>query len=374
MPKKKNIKNKLKKNNSKKNNGLAKIASITTKSISSAFVNFKKKQELKKIKEIKLKKLQENNNLIKEKKELKILEDKLKKEDNKLRLKEDELRIKEKELKSKEDQQKIEKERLIKKDENLILLTNDLRNKEKELKLKKEEQNRKEIDLKVREEEYKARELKELRKKQKEERLKQEEENRQKDFEAQRIKAWEEKFDEEQRLKEEEIVKKFYSDETPEKEKNQNEDNLETKINNLISLGNRISFHNYYPRPKNDFDLNLGSQDPEILNFSRKHCLFAIELASKLNIEYYSIHAGFCIDPLPENLGRDVGGFQVKSYEKVKETFLNELYDLASFSSKNNVKLMVENNVTSKSTFKKYNGQKVLLMSDLEDTIDLIMK
>ena len=151
------------------------------------------------------------------------------------------------------------------------------------------------------------------------------------------------------------------------------EDNLETKINNLISLGNRISFHNYYPRPKKDFVLNLGSQDPEILNFSRKHCLFTIELASKLNIEYYSIHAGFCIDPLPENLGSDVGGFQVKSYEKVKETFLNELYDLASFSSKNNVKLLVENNVTSKSTFKKYNGQKVLLMSDLEDTIDLIM-
>ena len=43
------------------------------------------------------------------------------------------------------------------------------------------------------------------------------------------MKEWEKKFDEEQRLKEEEVVKKFYSDEIPEQENNQNSDNLETK-------------------------------------------------------------------------------------------------------------------------------------------------
>ena len=48
-----------------------------------------------------------------------------------------------------------------------------------------------------------------------------EEENR-------RIKEWEKKFDEEQRLKEDELVRKFYSDETPKQENNQNGDNLET--------------------------------------------------------------------------------------------------------------------------------------------------
>ena len=42
-------------------------------------MNFKKNQELKKIKEIKLKKLQENNEIIKEKKEIKIWEGKIKK-------------------------------------------------------------------------------------------------------------------------------------------------------------------------------------------------------------------------------------------------------------------------------------------------------
>ena len=101
MSKKKNIKSKVKRNSSKQNNSLAKIATITSRSLSSAFINFKKNQEIKKIKEIKLKKLQENNDLLKEKKELKIWEEKLKKEDSKLRFKEDELKVKEKELKLK---------------------------------------------------------------------------------------------------------------------------------------------------------------------------------------------------------------------------------------------------------------------------------
>ena len=76
---------KKKKKTKSKNKGLANIAAITTKSLSSALENFKKNQELKKIKDIKLKKLQEQGHLAKEKKELKILEEKLKKEDGKLR-------------------------------------------------------------------------------------------------------------------------------------------------------------------------------------------------------------------------------------------------------------------------------------------------
>ncbi len=47
MTKKKNLKSKLKKKSLKNNNGLAKIATITTKSLSKAFVNFKKKPRVK---------------------------------------------------------------------------------------------------------------------------------------------------------------------------------------------------------------------------------------------------------------------------------------------------------------------------------------
>ena len=60
MPRKKKIKTK------KEKKGLSKLTNFTTKSLSGAFLNFKKNQELKKIKEIKLKRIQENNSLVKE--------------------------------------------------------------------------------------------------------------------------------------------------------------------------------------------------------------------------------------------------------------------------------------------------------------------
>ena len=50
---------------------------------------------IKKIKEIKLKKLEEKNEILKEQKELKILKEKLQKENDKLNLKDKELKIKE---------------------------------------------------------------------------------------------------------------------------------------------------------------------------------------------------------------------------------------------------------------------------------------
>ena len=54
-------------------------------------------------------------------------------------------------------------------------------------------------------------------------------ENQRIEEENRRMEEWEKKFDEQQRLKEEELVKKFYSDEIPKQENNQDENNSETK-------------------------------------------------------------------------------------------------------------------------------------------------
>ena len=67
MPRKK-----IKTKKTSKSNGLGKIASLTTKSIGKAFANYKKNKELQKIKLIKLQKLEEKNDILKEKKILKI--------------------------------------------------------------------------------------------------------------------------------------------------------------------------------------------------------------------------------------------------------------------------------------------------------------
>ena len=71
---------------SKEKHGLSKLASFTTNSIASAISNYKKNKEQNKIRAIKLQKLEERNSFFKEKKELKIWEDKLIKENNKLKI------------------------------------------------------------------------------------------------------------------------------------------------------------------------------------------------------------------------------------------------------------------------------------------------
>ena len=68
MPKKK-----IKQKKIKKKIGVAKIANFSTKSfLSNAISNYKKNKELNKIKAIKLEKLQEKNQILKERKDLKI--------------------------------------------------------------------------------------------------------------------------------------------------------------------------------------------------------------------------------------------------------------------------------------------------------------
>ena len=129
------------------------------------------------------------------------------------------------------------------------------------------------------------------------------------------------------------------------------EKNHKQKLLELIGMGNNFAIHNYYPRPLDDFVLNLGSQKEDVLIRSRAHCREAIKLASDLNISNYSVHAGFCIDPKPSSLGENISGYVVNSFNKVKNTFLKEIYELSTFASNHNVKLMVENNVTSRNTF-----------------------
>ena len=95
MPRKKT-----KQKNSKKSTGIVNISNLVPKSfLSNAFSNYKKNKELNKIKAIKLEKLKEKNQILKERKDLKVWEERLIKESNRLKFSEDELRLKEKEIK-----------------------------------------------------------------------------------------------------------------------------------------------------------------------------------------------------------------------------------------------------------------------------------
>jgi len=106
--------------------------------------------------------------------------------------------------------------------------------------------------------------------------------------------------------------------------------------------------HNYFPAPKNPFVINLASSNKKIRDLSINHCLKNIELSAKNNLNFYAAHAGFCVDPLPDNLGRFI---QIKKpFNRAAhiDIFLNSLNQLINFAESLKVNFYIENNVVSK--------------------------
>ena len=64
--------------------------------------------------------------------------------------------------------------------------------------------------------------------------------------------------------------------------------------------------HNYFPAPEKPFVLNLASVNDEIRNRSVQHCINGLRLASLASSPFFSAHAGFCVDPNPSELGKQL--------------------------------------------------------------------
>ena len=63
--------------------------------------------------------------------------------------------------------------------------------------------------------------------------------------------------------------------------------------------------HNYFPRPKHDFVLNLASDENEVAYRSIEHCKSTVQLAAALGSPFYSVHAGFLFSAAPKDLGQN---------------------------------------------------------------------
>ena len=73
--------------------------------------------------------------------------------------------------------------------------------------------------------------------------------------------------------------------------------------------------HNYFPPPKDDFIINLGSLNNEIFDKSIEHVKTAIMLSNTLESDKFACHSGFFID------------FSLNEIDKAKEIFFKILDD-----------------------------------------------
>ena len=93
--------------------------------------------------------------------------------------------------------------------------------------------------------------------------------------------------------------------------------NIFKKLKNFSSKIN-FMLHNYFPPPKKPFTLNLATLNKEKYEVCKKHIINSILMSAKLQIPYYSFHAGFLIDPDPKELGKKIS-IQKKNDENIAE-------------------------------------------------------
>jgi sugar phosphate isomerase/epimerase len=151
-----------------------------------------------------------------------------------------------------------------------------------------------------------------------------------------------------------------------------NLEQTEMDIKRLVKLskeGMRFLIHNYFPRPKEDFVLNLASDDKAILTQSLDHCRRALELSAQLQAPFYSVHAGFAFHASPADLGQPQIDLPRIPYQIAYDNFVRSISELARFAAECQVKLAVENNVLA--GFNVVNGKnEICLLAEAGETLN----
>jgi sugar phosphate isomerase/epimerase len=129
-----------------------------------------------------------------------------------------------------------------------------------------------------------------------------------------------------------------------------------------------VQLHNYFPVPRDPFVLNLSSINSEIRDRSVALALDAIELSHAIGATRYSVHAGFCADPNPKQLGRRWDGLDRFGAEAALECFGRSLDILAHAAHERGITLLVENNVLISSVAADL-GEDVLLMASVDQIL-----
>ena len=130
-----------------------------------------------------------------------------------------------------------------------------------------------------------------------------------------------------------------------------------------INTKNNIRTHNYFLYPKKSFVINLASENKIIVKKSMDLIKRNILLAKRIKSKYVSFHAGFRFDPVPSSLGKPIQKKKIITEKKALQNFKKNLKQLAIFSKKKKIKILIENNVLSYKNFHNFKCNPFLLSS-----------
>jgi len=129
--------------------------------------------------------------------------------------------------------------------------------------------------------------------------------------------------------------------------------------------------HNYFPAPEIPFVINLASAEEEIRQRSIAHCIQGLQLSNKCGAPYFSAHAGFCIDPAPNQLGKQLDVNVDFDRSLNWKLFLDSLEQVLKEADRLDLSFLIENNVTAGFNLRK-DGQEVLFCSRADEMIRLV--
>ena len=141
-------------------------------------------------------------------------------------------------------------------------------------------------------------------------------------------------------------------------------------------FGLNFQLHNFFPNlSKQNFVLNLGSQDREIANLSLQLITKALEWSSDLESKYYAFHAPFLMNPTPSELGKRFKfREEFESKNDVISTLLENLHKISKISEDLGIEIALENNVFSHDNYLAFDGKNPFLLtgSDIVPILDEI--
>lgn len=107
--------------------------------------------------------------------------------------------------------------------------------------------------------------------------------------------------------------------------------------------------HNYFPPPADSFVLNLASNNKDTQQQSLGLISTALKLTASLGAPFYSFHGGFITDP--SSFGTTSFTFPMPSSPKegvfAFERFIQMLKTVLGWAQKNEIRVLIENNVCS---------------------------
>ena len=132
--------------------------------------------------------------------------------------------------------------------------------------------------------------------------------------------------------------------------------------------------HNYFPPPKEDFIINLGSLNNEIFDKSIKHIESAILLSVNLESDKFACHSGFFIDFGLNEIGNEILNQKILNNKESIRLFKEAQLYLNSFAKEKGIKLYFENNVISHFNYNNFNKVNPFMFTDNNNVDDVILK